>query len=381
MKSKASEFEYQPQIDKWYQKNTKLSEPEELDIIEKYLNHNQIYPIEIKLSNDYVFNFYDMDSKRAHVLSLRPENVFKLSIYNITNKLQKYFFDSIEIDINFEKVNNLEAQNENKNIRFCSKHDILINLSKKSDSNNSRPIVIIFEYNEKKSHEKVYDTYKEIKSQFNSDLYLIYDEKKENNPLYNLKITIKKFIFDIFCFICTLTENKFILSKIIYFEDLENIDEEELETKTNIFNLIMDIKKNGKFDLKTLFTELSPYDPEDGTPYSYKQFVKLLNSDYKIDIKYNSSSTESDSEYFSKIILFTNTNISDTIYEYKQIYHEAINALENASEKIIQFNKKLLEKNECFQDYLKNYIQFDLVNNKSNTVLKKIYTKLKDKFD
>jgi hypothetical protein len=170
MKSKASKFEYQPQIDKWYQKNTKLSEPEELDIIEKYLNHNQIYPIEIKLSNDYVFNFYDMDSKRAHVLSLRPENVFKLSIYNITNKLQKYFFDSIEIDINFEKVNNLEAQNENKNIRFCSKHDILINLSKKSDSNNSRPIVIIFEYNEKNLMKKCMTHIKKL----NHNLILIY---------------------------------------------------------------------------------------------------------------------------------------------------------------------------------------------------------------
>ena len=277
-KQKKKTFEYQLYIDEWFRKKTKLSEPEELEIIDSYLKYKSITPENLNLSADYKFKFYDLKSDEARELDLRAESVFKLSIQFIVNQFAEYF-KPIEFDLEFEKINVRESNNENKQAKYCSKHDVQLIMSNKEIDNeiNNQKIVIIFEYNEKKSHEEKYDSYKKIKSITNSDLFLVYNEKYENDSKLNLKNTIKKFIVDIFCFICTLLNNKNILSKIIYFENFEELDlgDDELENRTNIFNYIMDSTISSKFDAKKLFKELCPYD-NDGTNKTYHFVSKCM---------------------------------------------------------------------------------------------------------
>jgi hypothetical protein len=114
-----------------------------------------------------------------------------------------------------------------------------------------------------------------------------------------------------------------------------------------------------------------------GTNYSYENFIKLLKTDYKIAIEYKKNKTLYDSKYFPQIIIHMDQNTSDNIMEYKQIYFEFTNALDRASDKIIQFNKKLLEKNENISRYLRNYVEYDLNKNNDRSLLKDIYEKLK----
>lgn len=240
MTSKKEKFEFQDEIDKWFIKKTKLKNKNELYLIENYLKFKKINAKNIKLSNDYIFAFYNIKSEETKNLKLRTKSIFKLSINNIINKSKSYFPNQIEFEINFEHSNDLESYNENKNLKNCCIHDVEINII---NTKSSKSINVILEYNEKKYHEKVYDSYKNTKSIINSDLYIIFDEKNENSKNKNLKITLKKFIVDLFCIICTLLNNNIILSKIIYFENIQYKDNEELQNKTNIFNYIMEIKE------------------------------------------------------------------------------------------------------------------------------------------
>lgn len=198
--------------------------------------------------------------------------------------------------------------------------------------------------------------------------------KKEYSTNLNLEKSIKNFIIEMFCICCTILDNKNILSKIIYFESLTEIENDELENKTNIFNYIMEIKNEQKFDLKQLFLRLLPYD-NDGNNLKFKDFKKILISEYKIDLKNNPKNLY-DWKYFSQIIMFLNVDISDNILEYTQIYLDFQNALDLSSDKIIQFNKRIFNKTELINRYLKNYVEYDLINNKDISLLRNIYTKL-----
>jgi hypothetical protein len=377
MTTKKEKFKFQDEIDEWFKKKTKLKNENELGLIENYLKFKKINTKNIKLSNDYIFKFYDIKSEDAKNLKLRTESIFKLSINKIINKFKIYFHDQIEFEINFENPNYLESYNENKNLKNCCKHDAEINIINKE---TNKSINVILEYNEKKYHEKVYDSYKDTKSKFNSNLYLIFDEKNEYSNKQNMKLMLKKFVVDVFCIICTLLNNKNILSKIIYFEDIEYSNDDELENKTNIFNYIMKIKEKNSFNLKDLFLILRPYN-QDGDEYSYKKYIKYLKSEYKIElVELGEESYIYDSKYFSQIIMFMDLNTSDNILEYKQIYLEFQNALDKASNKIIEFNKRHFEKYELLPRYLKNYVEFDLINNNDNSLLKNIHDKLNKKF-
>ena len=100
---------------------------------------------------------------------------------------------------------------------------------------------------------------------------------KEHIEEFNFSNTIKNFILDMFCVACTLLNNKFILSKIIYFESYSHLEKKILENKTKKFNYILEILNNKTFDLKKLYLELLPHDSE-GELYNYSEFIKLLYS-------------------------------------------------------------------------------------------------------
>lgn len=370
-------FKYQDHIDEWARKKSKLKTIKDLKIIKKYLTYNSYEETELKLSSDYIFNYYPNDLTQIKKLKLRPENVFKLSITQILNKFTQYFENQIDFNIFFEEPNQTEANNECKNTNNCTRPDIQIEISK-SKSDNYK--LIILEYNEKKSHNQVYDSYKDIKSNHHSFMFYKYEEKNEHIKSLNFSNTIKNIIMDMFCIVCTILNNKIILSKIIYFDDFFHLDNNTLEIKTNIFNYIMETINNKTFDLKKLFRELRPYN-SDGESYTYGEFIKLLKTDYKINIGTDNKITEFDSKYFSMIIVHLNSDISETIREYKKIYMESNDALNKASDKIIYFTNKQFEKMQNLKKYLENYIEFDLEKSINITMLKKVSNKLNIKLD
>ena len=369
-------FEYQNKIIEWSTR-AKLTEIEELNIINKYCRFVSLPKNKIQLSADYNFYVYDIKQAEAKKKLLRGEAVCKLSLLKIINKFQKYFRDKINFEINFEKKNELESYNENKSIKYSLVPDTIIKISKK---NSDQKFIIIFEYHEKKSHNKINDSNKEIRSIFNSNLYVVYNEKNENTKNLNLIKIYKKLIFDIFTFVCTLLDNKSILSKIIYFKDYEHINRQELVDKTNILNYILDETSKKKFDIKKLFCILRPYNIETGIEYKYKEFIDLLNSKYKINILFDKTSTFYDSKYFSQIIIKLNLENSDNISEYKDIFCEAMNALMIASDKIIEFQKRQSEKMQYLPNYLKIYSEFSIKNIRDKYIKKKIYLDLVEEF-
>lgn len=368
-------FKYQDEIDNWAIKKSKLKTIEELTILKKYLIYNSYMETELRLSSDYIFNYYPNNLLEIKKLKLRPENVFKLSIVQILNKFKEYFENVIDFEILFEKPNEVEAENECKKINNCAKPDIQIYISK---TNLDDKKLFIIEYNEKKSHEDVYDSYKDIKSIQHSYVFYKYEEKNEHIDCSNFTNTIKNIIMDMFCVICTLLNDRFILSKIIFFESFSHIEKDELEIKTNIFNYIGEVSKNKIFDLKKLYLELRPYNSE-GEPYTWNEFIKLLKSEYKIDLGSDIKQINFESKHFSMIIICLNSNICETIREYKKIYLESIKALDKASEKIIYFTNKQFEKMQISKKYLENYLEHDLEKNKDIGKIKRISTKLNNK--
>jgi hypothetical protein len=367
-------FKYQDKIDEWYPRG-KIKEIADLTTIKKYLIFNSYAEEEIKLSSDYIFNYYPNDLKELKKLKLRPENVFKLSILQILNKFKEYFQTQIDFEILFEKPNETEAYNEGKNLRNCAKPDIQINVSK---INNEDKKLFILEYNEKGSHESVTDSYKDTKAIQNSYMFYKYEEKNEHIEELNFLNTIKKLILDMFCVICTILNNKFILSKIIYFESYSHLEKKILDNKTKKFNYILEISNNTTFDLKKLYIELQPYDSE-GDLYTYSQFIKLLTNEYDIELCSDTKQTIFDSKFFPIILICLNSNISDDILEYKKIYSESVEALNKASEKIIYFTNKQFEKTHNSKKYLENYVEHDLKKSNNIKLLKTVITNLNNK--
>jgi hypothetical protein len=368
-------FKNQDKIDDWAKKKSKIKGIDEFKILKKYLIFNSFEEEELKLSSDYVFYYYFNDLDKIKKLGLRPENVFKLSILQIFNKFKEYFQDHIDFEILFEKPNELEAFNEGKNIKNCARPDIQINMSR---INSEDKKLFILEYNEKGSHETVYDSYKDTKAIQNSYMFYKYEEKNEHIEELNFSNTIKNIILDMFCVICTILNNKFILSKIIYFQNYSHLEKQILDNKTKKFNYIQEISNSTNFDLKKLYLELLPHDSE-GELYSYSQFIKLLIDEYDIELGSDKKQTIFDSKYFSIIIICLDSNISDDILEYKKIYSEAVCALDKASEKIIYFTNKQFDKTHNQKKYLENYLEYDLEKSNNIRLLKKISTNLKNK--
>lgn len=73
-------YEHQNKIDNWYNKKIKLNSKEDLEIIKSYLIFNDIKKEIIKISSDYIFEYYNLSRKQLDKLGLRCENVFKLNI-------------------------------------------------------------------------------------------------------------------------------------------------------------------------------------------------------------------------------------------------------------------------------------------------------------
>lgn len=190
---------------------------------------------------------------------------------------------------------------------------------------------------------------------------------------------MKNAIYEIFLNISCSLDDRYILSKIIYFENY--ISYKNIKQDTLIFNKIIDWKKNDKLNFKEFFESLPITDPDNDKLFDdYKDFIKYLKNNYEIEINIDEENY-CKFDYFIEIINKIDSELCPKIYDYRKTFINMMNVMLNASEKIISLsnNKSKLIRNNL-PTYLKNlhihipnWKNKELIKNIIDTASKKIY--------
>jgi len=327
-------------IKHWNDKNTKITKSEDLIILEYYVKNTDNFEIkEIEITDDYKFNYiiYNDDN-------IRQENIFKLNLLNIVDKL-KIYFKSVDIDIFFEKYT--WADKQIKLAQALYKHDVIINIKNKNldeEEQESENFEIALEYFEK-IHNRFSDGDKKISAEQTSDEYCVLHENGDN-----FKKFYKETIYSLIKFICASIDDKYELSKILYYKNISN----NTNTITyGYFSRIIDFKKNKTFNLEEFYNQLKIKN------YEFNEFVEFLEEEYEIEIELDDNNN-CDIKHFDKLIIYINNNDIKSSYleQYKNTYSIALNMLNDASDEIIKLMKIIRKKRFQLPTYVKNLLKY-----------------------
>jgi hypothetical protein len=358
-------------IELWDKKKTKITNPQDLQLLSYYLDTNFGYQnisedndsdeIEdtdnikhIVVARKYKFNYsvYEDDD-------IRQENIFKLNFYNIVEKL-KFYFPNVDINIFFEKSTYVDREIKKANTTY--KHDVVINIKKKSDneeedSNYSdeydidNTYEIVLEYFEK-IHNRFNDEDKKISTNLFSDEYLVYNVNTDN-----MEDFIIDSIYTIIQIICVAINDEYELSKILYFD---KNNKKKNNRDYAYFNKIVTIQKNKEFNLKEFHKNIRPCDPETNDDMTFDDFIDYIENELEIEIKYIDKKFNCSSELFDNLILLLPISVDETdiLKEYKNKYSDAMKALLTASKKIIEILRKQRTKRMQLPLFIKNFQKF-----------------------
>jgi hypothetical protein len=344
-------------IKDWKESNCKLYKIEDIYTLREFINlYYKKYDIDIKdkitsikFSNDYTFEYLNIPKLELNNI-VRYENIFKLNLQIIIENIREYFLKklNIKLELVFESPSKIDL--ELKKESHCFKHDCYIKIY-----NDKEYYDIGIEYYEKKSHNKYIDDVRERSSSIILDKYIYYDEKLENfqNKSYNQ--IMKEIVYNIILLICCITDDKFTLSKILFFEDYKG-NQKSLKTDTDILNYILDCHKNDRFNINNFFTKVNPTNLQ-GEKYSIEEFIEFIEDTFE-----NSEIELENYEYYGNYKLLENLILhlhedqskSRNIGVYKNIYKKAFEIMINAADKINKINK---DKNENYKKYLADYIK------------------------
>ena len=347
------------QINIWFKKNTKLHKRADLKMLNEYIIKHIIKTKKINISNDYMFEFIDKQFD-----NIRPENIFKLNWLHICKKLDSYF-PQIKIKCMFEKASDVDKEIQKGNAVF--RHDVYICIC---NPLNNKKYDCALEYFEKNSHTKrSIDTDKELYTQQVVDEYIVYEEKSYDLDTYFLN-TIHK----IMLLICASLNDKYTLAKINFFKKFKS-NPKELKALTNNFNTILKYKKDNIFNFSIFYENLQPLNPDTEEEFEFDEFIDFLknydiyvNLDKKGNAKYN---------IFARIILKLDSNISDYLTSYKDIYSETMDIIMDSSDQIIEYINKSNTKKENLPEFLDMFLRNHLQNYKKKFTLKTAYANLK----
>lgn len=248
----------------WEEKNSKLADNESLHILGDYLDVNDK---EFSIHKIKIAGKYDFEYIKCKEHNIRQENIFKMNFLNIVEKLNEYF-PNAQILIEFEAPTTVDKILKKPNCTY--KHDVLIKIQpNKDDVDDDDTFEIVLEYFEK-IHNKFNDDDKKIATNLFSDEYFVFNEKNDY---------IKDFLIDsiyaLMELICVCKNNRYELSKILYFHKNNN-DESILLKQYKYFDKILDIIKNNNFNFKKFYDELQPINPETGDDFSYDEFIEYI---------------------------------------------------------------------------------------------------------
>jgi hypothetical protein len=334
-------------IKHWNDKNTKITKSEDLKILEYYLKiKDNFETIEIQITDDYKFNYiiYNDDN-------IRQENIFKLNLLNIVNKL-KIYFTSVDIDIFFEKYTWVDK--EIKLSKAVYKHDVIINIKNKNldeDEQETNTFELALEYFER-IHNRFSDGDKKISAEQTSDDYRVLHEKNDD-----FKKFYKETIYSLIKFICATLDDKYELSKILYYK---HIGKQTNTITYGFFSRIIDFKKNKTFNLEEFYNQLKIKN------YEFNDFVEFLEEEYEMEIELDDNNN-CDIKHFDKLIIYINNNDIKSSYleQYKDIYCIVLNMLNDASDEIIKLMKIIRKKRFQLPTYVKNLLKYHKDNLKS----------------
>jgi hypothetical protein len=361
----------------WHDKNIKIINLNDIEILAYYLKPNCAYETSITVAGKYKFNIiiYDKDN-------IRQENIFKLNLYNIVEKL-KHYFKLVDINIYFEKSTYVDKKLRKAISTY--KHDVIINIKPKiiietdnktdknhcdynknnnknnnidSDDDIENTSEIVFEYFEK-IHNRFSDDDKKILTELFSDEYFVFDINRDN-----IEEFMKDTIYNLIQLICVSMNDKYELCKILYYN--KNYKNKNLIRSIEYFNEIINIMKHHKFDFNDFYNKINPCDIDTEKKISKKNFIEFLEDTYGFDLNIDKNNCCS-SEIFVKIIMYLEINkiSSPRIESYKNIYGNAVNALILASERIIEILSKQRMKRQNIPLLVKNFLKFHKENLKN----------------
>lgn len=287
--------------------------------------------------------------------------------------MKKYFndinFRGLKLSVNFEKAGYIDIIKKIPQATY--KHDVYIRIEY-SNNNDYVEREIGLEYFETK-HDRIKDQEKKISSEIQLETYMVYEEK--DKKYYEF---MKNAIYEIFLNTCCVLNDKYILTKIIYFQN--HIVNKNIKQDTLIFNKILDWKKNNKFNFEEFFIGSRPINPDNDKPFDdYEDFKKYIDDNYKIKI-FLDNKNYCQFEYFIEIINKIDAELCPKIYDYRKTFTNMLNIMLDASDKIITMSNdksRLIKHN--FPAYLDN-LPIHIQNWKNKTLVKNIYNTISKKF-
>jgi len=202
---------------------------------------------------------------------------------------------------------------------------------------------------------------------------MVYEEKDKKYNEF-----MKKAIYEIFLNICCVLNDKYILTKIIYFQNY--VQNKTIKRDTSMFNQILDWKKNNKLNLEYLVEKFAMINPDNNKPLdNCKKFIKYFENNYDIKIILDNNNY-CKFNYFIEIINKINDDLCPIIYDYRKTFTNMMNIMLDASDKIIiMSNEKSRLIKHNFPAYLDN-LPIHIQNWKNKTLVKNIYDTIGKKF-
>ena len=329
-------------IESLFLEKTKIDDVKDLNIICEYLNVHfdsgkYCESIEFNFGRDYAFTIHNIHLTKLNLLKIRPESVFKFNFVCIINQLK---CNDIDIELLFEKTSTNQIKiNTRKNYY---KHDVLIKLG-----NDVKNYEIAVEYNEKKSHNNtrqiINDNNRTSMSEQFLDLYY-----EHNEGMNNYRKFIKDITYDILVCICSLKNDKYLLAKILYFKDNENISSYEEDD----FKLFLNCKKNDEIDLEHLHDMMKPRN-QDNEEYTFDEYIEYLENEYDLEIKDGKCSYKD----FKNIINNEPNDSSQKIIEYRTVISNVADKLTDASDEMFKMMERLNKKTQNIPSYTINILK------------------------
>jgi hypothetical protein len=320
----------------------KIKDTGDLKKICQYLNHCYRENINnIEFGNKIVFNIFDINLIKLKRLKIRPETIFKINLIAVKCQLLNIFKQRvINIGVLFEETSkNQLVIHKSKN---HYKHDVIIKIF-----NDKTEYEIGLEYNEKNSHNNTRqinnDNSRNINSEMFFDLFLSYNESSNNYYEF-----MRELIYELIVIICSLSNDKYFLAKILYLKNKTNTT----QTREDDFDLFLNWKKINVINLENLYNIMIPRH-DDGFEYSQDDYIEHLIDDFDLSI----NKKECDYDTFIQILNNESNDCSQKILDYRTMLSTVSNKLTDASDEIIKLMKKINEKTQLLIPYTEEMIK------------------------
>jgi hypothetical protein len=320
----------------------------------------------INYGSELEFKYIDFKNIDLSNSEISPDEIFKFNMFLIVSKLSDNFSKiNIKLAYNYTNRNELILKEQ----QFTFKNDVMITFNKEQN---------YFECGLDYIKKSLFvDSYKNISSHVNLDYYKYFDEDTDN-----LNVFMEDCIYRLLIILCSLENDEYKLAEILFIKSNSNTNLTDLKDQLEIFKKIINGKKNNFVNLKDIYEQFMPVNPDTGDDMNYEQFIKYIQDDIfigdELDLNNNELMNWND---FELVILGLDKNISPNIKYYKIIYKQAINTLLLSLKTIIELIQQINKTKKYIPQYIQQLLEKDILNFDNKELLKNIYKQLEDYFD